>query len=301
MHPILSVRRLVIITALISLVAGLTGCVSSGYRRTDNEDIPPAVPLGWQSGTAPVDLTLQTVIVYRGPGSWKTNAYFDEYVVTLRNHSSSPQAVTRALLTDFRGSTVLTGDNPWTLEKLSRTKLDRYGSLAAIGAGTSLASFGAGVGTLATLAFAPAGLTAGLSLGSAFMLASGAIVAVPVATVYKNVSSKHGIEAEFTRRQLRLPLTLTPGQELSGSLFFPVTPGPRRLQVQLEGQSLLEAIELPLPQLATLHLAPDRDAIPLQPMLRNGRHYLTLQLDTALPNGRNRRQRRTPWLQPRQA
>jgi hypothetical protein len=113
---------------------------------------------------------------------------------------------------------------------------------------------------------------------------------IPVAagvTIYRNVSSRNRIEEIFTNRRLTLPLTLAPGQEITGSLFFPVTPGPRRLQFQLESQSLLEAMELHLPGLAMLHLGPSPadDAIPLRPVLRNGRYWLTIKANTVAASG----------------
>ena len=112
------------LAALTFALPCLTGCVTSGYQLAD-KSTPPPVALGWQTQTAPVNATVETVIVYQGPGSWKANAYWDEYVVTLRNNSASPQTISRAILTDFRGSPAITGDNPWALEKQSRTETER--------------------------------------------------------------------------------------------------------------------------------------------------------------------------------
>lgn len=279
--------NLALCSVLVALASALTGCVSGGYKLAE-KTTAPAVPLGWQTGTSPVDLTLQTVVVYRGPGSWKANAYWDEYVVSLRNQSDAPVTLTRALLTDFRGELAITGDNPWTLEKQSNANTQKIsttvGNVVRVGAGVVLPTMAA-----MTVSGVAAGVAmVGVVVNPAFLFVGPAMFPVAIgATVYRNISSKHQIEAEFARRRLTFPLTLAPGQELTGSLFFPVTPGPRRLQVQLEGQSLLAAIELPLPQLAFLHLepVPADDSIPLQPVSRNGRHFLTIKMDTGAPAG----------------
>jgi hypothetical protein len=283
MRPTPTTGRIRLLLALVSLSAGLTGCVSSDYRRAD-KSTPRAVPLGWESAATPVGLTLQTVIVYDGPGSWKANAYWDEYIVTLRNPGTTPQTVTRALLTDFQGSLVTTGDQPWALESQSRTQTKKImattGNIIRLGSGATVPAV-AGLGYTGLMGLTGAGGMAGLYASAALLpLAAGV-------TVYRNVSLKHQVEEEFARRRLTLPLTLAPGQELTGSFFFPVTPGPRHLQVQLEGQSLLDAVDLPLLQLKSLHLeAPQaHNAVVPEPVTRNGKHYLTVAFDTSLPGG----------------
>ena len=64
------------------------------------------------------------------------------------------------------------------------------------------------------------------------------------------------VQAEFARRRLSLPQTLAPVASLSGSLFFPITPGPRRLILQGSGRGVPMVITLELSQLVELHIAP---------------------------------------------
>jgi len=73
-----------------------------------------------------------------------------------------------------------------------------------------------------------------------------------------NHANKAAVQSEFQRRRLNLPLTLTPGQTATGSLFFPVTPGPQRLIVHgHDGEQPLD-VTLELGPLATLHLKAEK-------------------------------------------
>src|SRR3954464_15504523 len=85
-------------TLRVALLLGasliLAGCVTSKkYKMVPTEGARPPQVLGWQVNTAGADLTLQSVIVFRGPGSWKREARWDEYVVTMANHGAAPLVV----------------------------------------------------------------------------------------------------------------------------------------------------------------------------------------------------------------
>src|SRR6185436_17906008 len=113
--------------ALLAAALACTGCVSSKYKLAKPADTLPAVALNLTSTPAPgkadapspVEATLNTVLVFQGPGSWKREAYWDEYIVTLANRGPAPFNIESATLTDFQGQAVTPGDNPWDLEKQS--------------------------------------------------------------------------------------------------------------------------------------------------------------------------------------
>ena len=76
-----------------------TGCVSAKYQRAADDTPPPtvlnlaatpAVSAGAPTAPSGLDARLNTVIVFRGPGSWKRDAYWDEYVLTLANRGAAP-------------------------------------------------------------------------------------------------------------------------------------------------------------------------------------------------------------------
>jgi hypothetical protein len=64
------------------------------------------------------------------------------------------------------------------------------------------------------------------------------------------------VQQEFTRRRLALPRTLGPGETVTGSLFFPMTPGPQRLILKTQSGEGPRELTLELKPLADLHLKP---------------------------------------------
>jgi hypothetical protein len=266
------------------VLGGQAGCVSSSYRRAA-KSAPTPVALGWRAETPTVELTLQTVIAFKGPGSWKENAYWDEYVVTLRNRGPLPVVIERAALKDFLAQSSLPGDQPWDLEKRSRQQTAQLqhilGDAVALGAGIVFPT----VGGLVLSSGAAMVSMAGGSVSPLAIWAGPAVLPVAIgATVYRNLSGRHAIEAEFARRRIVLPQTLAPGQELAGSLFFPTTPGPRRLIVGFRENQRSADLDLPLPQLARLHLRnvtePKTASPVLHPVMHNGRQWLTVSIET---------------------
>src|SRR5947209_1326044 len=113
-------RLLVVLTSLPTLILGLSGCTASRYKLASKKTSPP-VPINLPSTEPPIEALVHTVIIYRGPGSWKRNAYWDEYVVTVANRGNASLAVQSASLTDINGQDSLAGTDPWELETTSRT------------------------------------------------------------------------------------------------------------------------------------------------------------------------------------
>lgn len=156
--------------------------------------------------------------------------------MTLRNDSGQPITLTTANLVDFAGHPSPAGSDPWQLEKDSRTREQNYTRAGVDFALNTLfysAVAAGGIGTGMMLGAAATSTWSGWAAGAAVGLAA---VPITVGVVYySNQKHRRGIEQEFSRRRLPLPLTLGPGQETSGSLFFPFTVSPRELQ--LAGQS----------------------------------------------------------------
>ncbi len=130
-----------IVPILLSAATLLSGCVSSKYKLAKADDAKPPVALNLTASIPPVEAVLNSVIVYQGPGSWKREAYWDEYVFTLTNRGSSPVLIETATLTDFQDMPTTPGEDPWKLENQSKTwwekaKSSQTGNLLALGAGT---------------------------------------------------------------------------------------------------------------------------------------------------------------------
>jgi hypothetical protein len=244
--------------ALLAVLIGLTftGCVSSRYKLAP-QSTPPAVAFNIGATHSAVEALVNTVIVYQGPGSWKREAYWDEYVLTLANRGAAPLVVDSFSLTGLSGRDVAPGADPWALEKQSRT-LEQEGFGLAKDAAVQI---GGGVATVAAGAAAGAG-TFTLIYGSGWGAgAAGAAIVGAVAlpafiggSIYANISRRHEIEREFQRRRLALPATLVAGQVAQGSVFFPITPGPRQLVLHCrEGRDTRDVV-IDLAPITTLHL-----------------------------------------------
>ncbi len=234
------------VAVLLSASVLLSGCVSAKYKMA-RKGTPPPVPLNLAVTQPPVATVLNTVIIYQGPGSWKRAAFWDEYVVTVRNQGDQPLTITSAVLADSAGVTRDPRGDPWALEKESKTLEQKYrdaGVAFARNAGPGLVIAGAGVGGIAA---------AGAFSAAVGPIAVGTLVVLPVyyLTVWAiNSDNKAAVVAEFNRRRLALPLVLAPGETRTGSLFFPMVPNPRSLGLRCAGDEVL----IPLDSLRGLHV-----------------------------------------------
>jgi hypothetical protein len=203
-------------------------------------------------------MSLQSVIVFKGPGSWKREARWDEYVVTIANQGSVPMVIEEAPLIDLLGQPQAPGADPWKLEKLSYTNWDKYGKTGLkllAGAGAVTLYGGAVVAVGVGSALAGPGAAAGGSVAVLNLIPVVAVVDITAVAIMNNQNKKK-VAAEFTRRRLALPVVIAPGEMKTGSFFFPLTPGPQRLLVRGRSGDLPVSLELGLAPLAALHLKP---------------------------------------------
>lgn len=235
----------------------LTGCVSSRYQEAPKATPPPTL-LNASFAPAPLEATLNTVITYNGPGSWKRDAYWDEYVVTLHNPGSQPLVVAPAGLVDFAGTLRPARIEPWALEKESKTLERQYKDIgiAFVRYTTpGVLIVGAGVAAISS---------AGIFSAAASGAATATVIVLPlyyVGVLTINHYNKVAMETEFNRRRLPLPLTLAPGETRTGSCFFPMVPNPRSLSLHWStGQDTGESV-LPLDFLRGLHVNAPAPAI----------------------------------------
>ena len=242
--------RLVPAVALSLSVTFLsTGCVSNKYKEA-KKDTPPPELLNVTFAPAPLEATLNTVITYNGPGSWKREAFWDEYVVTLHNPGSQPLTISSTALTDFAGTLRPEGSDPWALEKESKTLEQKYhdAGIAFVrytAPGVVIAGAGAG---FAMASFA----SAGAASAAAVCLVALPVYYVGVLTI--NHHNRVAMEAEFNRRRLALPLTLAPGETRTGSCFLPMVTSPRSLALHWSSESGSGDTVLSLDFLRGLHL-----------------------------------------------
>jgi hypothetical protein len=228
----------------------LTGCLSPKYKRASSKS-PAAVMLNVNFPPAPLEAHLNTLIIPGGPGSWKKEAFWDEYVVTFHNSGDQPAQVASVALVDFTGSNRSPGDDPWKLERESKSLAKRYKD-----AGMTVVRVAA-PRALATAAESSGAASAAIGGAGAATAATATAVALPLygATVLGvNLHNKKSIRVEFNRRRLHLPLVLAAGETTTGSLFFPMVPNPQSLIVSWSSESHGGDSVLPLDFLQGLHV-----------------------------------------------
>jgi hypothetical protein len=244
--------------ALLLAAAGLclmSACVSPKYKRAD-KNTPPIEPLNVKFPPSTLDTSLYTEISDGAPGSWKREAFWDEYVVIMHNKSDEALDIASATLTDYAGAVRPAGSDPWALERESKTLEKRYRD-----AGIDFARVAA---PRVIAAAAEPGIVAGAGIGAAGTVAAATAtgVALPVygVTIFSiNMHNKASIKKEFNRRRLPLPLTLGPGETRTGSFFFPMVPNPQSLTLRWTSTAGDGETALELHFLEGLHVTVDSD------------------------------------------
>ena len=240
-------------SALLALLPLLAACVAKDFQ-TAPKNTPPAVIINLQAQQPPLVTVLHAVIYFEGPGSWKREAYWDEYVLSIVNQSATPIGVDGASLVSSVIATQFPGMDPWALEKQSHKILKDQSVTRQVVAGAGVA-----VGSIAAQAGLTALAAAAIASGSAAVVAGVVVaaVALPVFLVGSGVrafTAPHAIQKQFNLRRLALPLELKPGEMRQGSLFFPITPGPQRLEISFTNGAVTQIVAVDLAPLSTLHL-----------------------------------------------
>ena len=253
-------RRIGFVAAML---IGLSGC---GGTKILKEPQPLAVEEALATGSdTRVAVNLGWIIVRDGPGTWAKNADWDEYLVTLRNHSGGPVAVTAVTVVDSSETRHGPIANRRKLVKASRQTAKRYrgqgidvkagvGGAALVVAGGLSASVGSGA---AVAALYGSGAAAGAAVG--------ALVLAPVLVVggvVKGVNNSK-VNAAIETRQTPLPLQVEAGHSQAFDLFFPIAPSPLEVHVDytdssgthtivMDTRAVLEGLHLPQEEAARL-------------------------------------------------
>ena len=248
-----------------------SGCVTTAYKKA-KVDTPPAVRLEVQFPTNTLAATLNSIITFNGPGSWKRDAFWDEYVVTLRNPGNQSIVVIAGDLFDYSNTVRRARSEPWALEDESKTleqkyKEDRIAFVRYTAPGVIMVGTGAAViaGTGYVLTNTAAGIGIGAGATAAAAAAAATVIALPVyygAVVIINRSNKKAMESAFNQRLLTFPMVLIPGEVRSGSLFFPMVPNPRSLSLRWTAGTSGGECALPLDFLKGLHVQPTPPSAP---------------------------------------
>lgn len=247
--------------SLISLSIAFfnAGCVSNQYKKA-KESTPPPVWLNVAFPPAQLEAMLNSVITFNGPGSWKRDAFWDEYVVTLRNPGNQFLIVISADLIDYAHNVRPARNDPWTLESESKSLEQKYKDdriAFARNAVPGVLILGVGAVAATSAGYIVTWGAGGVAAGAGAAAAAATVVALPLyygAVLYINHSNKRAMETEFNRRRFTSPLMLAPGEARTTSLFFPMGPNPHSLSLRWSMGTINGESVLPLDFLKGLHI-----------------------------------------------
>jgi hypothetical protein len=255
-YPLFGSRPAFVTAAIVATVlCCLGGCVATKYKLA-KKNTPPVQLINIAFPVSPpMQATLVSLVSYGGPGSWKREALWDEYVVALENHSDRPLTVDSSTIADSAGTPYVAGSDPWALEKQSKKLEKQYrdrGEAFMRAAGPGVLIVGVGAATVSAAAGGSVFISAG-AVGAA----AAAVVVLPVYYVTVlgiNHHNKKAVMTEFKRRRLALPLTLAPGETRTGSLFYPMVRSPGSLSLHWSTETGSSTTDLSLEFLHSLHV-----------------------------------------------
>ena len=271
---------------LPALVAGLVAGCQSSPSMVKADAVKPVTPMELKAGTDGIELTVAGLIYYNSPGSWMKRAYWDEYIVRLDNHRQEAVMIDTIILGDVLDRTVAPGIDPWAMETTGMIherylynllapavagKFARLRPPAASGnpkAPASAASVavdfaGATGAAAAGLALATSPVAAGAVFWGTPVVIMAATPVVLVDQVFFAPKNRQLVVKEFNRRRLAWPIRREPWASVTGSVFFPLTPGPERLTMIGRAEGIPLEVTLELTGLEGLHFTyvPDKAAI----------------------------------------
>ncbi len=225
--------------ALLLSTCLLVGCGGTKVLK-ESQPIQTTQPLAAVSDQR-VTATLDWVIVRDGPGTWAKNADWDQYLLRVTNQSDQQIKVTRLIVVDSLDTQIVQQFGRQQLVKGSKKTARRYKEsgvkvMAGRGAGTMLVAGAAVtvVGIGAATAVAYGGILSGATTaGSAGVAAGGLLLLGPalvVGGIVRGVNNSK-VSNQIELRQTILPLAVQAGEQLGLSVFFPLAPSPKRLEL----------------------------------------------------------------------
>lgn len=244
--------RLLRLAVALLLAATFSGCASSNVRIA-SAHTPPAVSLALSGRpSSALQAIVETVIIYDGPGSWKRRAFWDEYVVTVKNTGPTPASILGATLVDAQNQWIQSGSDWKDLERQSADWWKRNATANNLALGAGMTVLAGTVGASAIAMFAAAIVGSGPVLGIA---AGAALVSLGTAHLVTTQidDAEQFIASEFDRRRIRYPHAVAAKSATSGSFFFRITPSPQQLFVHLDVAGRKQVAVVDLPALNGLH------------------------------------------------
>ncbi|MDJ0941275.1 MAG: hypothetical protein QNJ00_16055 [Woeseiaceae bacterium] len=251
--------------AALGLGLLLTGCAGS-HVLDEPADIELNHPLA-VADDGRVTAMLEWVVVKDGPGTWASNAFWDEYQLQLGNTSESDLTIVQVQVVDSLGTTHVPAADRDTLLYASKLTEKRYAAQSLDvqpGAGTfGMVAAGVAGGAVAftamgaTLVSSAAG-TAGVSGAAVAPMTTFLAYSVPLLVVGGIVHAENNAEVseEIAARQTPMPVVLMPGEHTDVRVFVPVAPSPRAVRIIYRTGTGAELLEIDTSEvLEGLHFA----------------------------------------------
>ena len=236
--------------AIVAVAVFLAGCSTSSKLLDEPDNVVVTRPIV-EATHGRLAVALDLVVVPGGPGSWAKNAAWDEYRVRVANRGDTPLDVHEIVLVDALSEAVYPGHRRKALAEATREVESRYEASnelvrSAAHGGWMIAggvAMGA-TGVLAGAAATSAALMSGTAAASgATAIATGGLLvgAVMIGAGVVRMVRNSRVDDEIVRRASRVPVVIAPGETRALSIFFPVTPLPRRLHLfHADGRSTLD-------------------------------------------------------------
>lgn len=222
-----------------------------------------------------IAVTIDTVIVRDGPGTWASNANWDEYLLRVGTTSSEPVEITGVAMVDSLGMGVAPRTSRTELLAASEEKARHYQNSgikvqAGIGASTLFVSSAIVLGASAAggMAVLAASTSVATTTATATAAAAGALIVAPaliVAGTFIAVED-HQVDREIRSRSTPLPLSLAAYQQGTRlDAFFPLAPAPDRMLVNYRDAAGQHTLTIDTKSaLSGLHLPPKAPSLPAQ-------------------------------------
>lgn len=198
----------------IFLTLGFSLISCGGGRYVPDPSTPPEI--GISASTDDLNVTLNSLIAANTPGSWMKDAPWHEYILTIKTPADKSLTIFKMALVDPTGVERSSGAEPDQLQHASDQLVKTYKNQ---GIADAAAAGGIAASLLTSIPF----------IGPALNLAG---MGVQHGWNYADAKEKETLQAEFDRRRLQLPLSLSENANVRGSVFFPTIPSPKALIIE---------------------------------------------------------------------
>lgn len=234
-----------------SLLLLLSALAAAACNTTNNRILkePVAIELRQplaSTSDATLSATLDWVIVRDGPGTWSSNANWDEYMLRIENLSTRAVRIQNVTVRDSQGQVQQPSARRQGLIDASRDVVTRYNQDnidVVIGSGVDGLSIATGA---VALAGSYAGTYAAYGSAAGLSVATGALILMPVLVLSSATQGVDNMEVsrELIARQTALPAVIGPGATETLSLFFPIAPSPQDVKVIYRAQQSVHQLSI---------------------------------------------------------